>query len=334
MPREDFIVDYALEGANESMDVVGHMEQMRVSRCYLESDTLTCTTCHDPHGQPTAEESLAYYRQKCVACHQPETCGLPAAERLQREADDNCVSCHMPRAQTEIPHFAFTHHRIGVYKTPPGDYRPPSSGELTAISDVSHLPEVERQRCLGLGYKKLFEKAGDPRKAEPSRERSVRLLESVVAAGLQDPEVDAALARLYVSADPQRSITCAHRALEHRDALTPRALSEAQTALALGYFDSRRLKLAAPALEESVKLYRSAGNWLVLAMCRGQLGDKSGAFEAARQAVSISPTNVEALKYLADLYRARGDYQRSFQLLRQAEIVAPRRDAATFGPSQ
>ena len=30
---------------------------------------MTCTTCHDPHGSPSAQESVAFYRSKCLACH-------------------------------------------------------------------------------------------------------------------------------------------------------------------------------------------------------------------------------------------------------------------------
>ena len=47
-PLSDFRHEYRLF-ASSDMTVVGHVEQMQQSRCYTESDSLTCTTCHDPH---------------------------------------------------------------------------------------------------------------------------------------------------------------------------------------------------------------------------------------------------------------------------------------------
>ena len=30
---------------------------------------MSCTSCHDPHYEPPAEERVSYYREKCLTCH-------------------------------------------------------------------------------------------------------------------------------------------------------------------------------------------------------------------------------------------------------------------------
>ncbi len=113
----DYVANFGLKGDKAQMEVVGHMEQMRLSKCWTETKTLTCTTCHDPHDKPTPATATASYRAKCIECHTENACGIPVTKRRAKDAADNCMNCHMPRSPTEIPHFAFTHHRIGIHET-------------------------------------------------------------------------------------------------------------------------------------------------------------------------------------------------------------------------
>src|SRR5262249_29838307 len=87
------------------------------------SDTLTCTTCHDPH-RPRQTADSGSLQASCLRCHAPGACGdqpnLPSAVR------DQCVGCHMPvyvkinvNFQTEdddyVPPLTRSEHRIAVY---------------------------------------------------------------------------------------------------------------------------------------------------------------------------------------------------------------------------
>lgn len=69
----DFRVEYGLQQSDDSMTVVGHIQQMRLSRCYQESAELTCTTCHSPHETTTAVRRSEYFRQSCFKCHQSDS---------------------------------------------------------------------------------------------------------------------------------------------------------------------------------------------------------------------------------------------------------------------
>ena len=131
------------------MKVSGQIEQMRLSRCYVESKTMTCTTCHDPHSVVDESEKVEHYRNKCLSCHNTESCGLPVKARKEKEPKDNCTVCHMPRGPTDIPHFSFSHHRVGIHAAKRND-KLAESDQLVPVVDISYFPEHERRRLLGL----------------------------------------------------------------------------------------------------------------------------------------------------------------------------------------
>ncbi len=71
---------------------VGLLER---SRCYLSSPQMSCATCHDVHQ---VERPAAAYSDRCLRCHQAESCGI--AKTMGRKIADNCIDCHMPVEQT------------------------------------------------------------------------------------------------------------------------------------------------------------------------------------------------------------------------------------------
>jgi hypothetical protein len=71
---------------------VGLLEK---SRCYLSSPKMSCSTCHDVH-QP--ERPAATYSNRCLTCHQVESCGM--SKTMGHTIADNCIDCHMPVEQT------------------------------------------------------------------------------------------------------------------------------------------------------------------------------------------------------------------------------------------
>jgi hypothetical protein len=81
---------------------------LKASRCFQASGTLSCLTCHDPHGD--ASNNRAFYLGRCLACH--ATGGPPVKECGRAERRD-CVPCHM-RKESPFPFLTFTDHRIRV----------------------------------------------------------------------------------------------------------------------------------------------------------------------------------------------------------------------------
>jgi Flp pilus assembly protein TadD len=141
---------------------VGQFEQMHESKCFRASrGQLGCISCHDPHHFPAPAERVAYYRGRCLACHDQRGCALPTTDRLVRSKDDDCIGCHMPKARSfDVPHSASANHRI------PRDEgrldlsiaKPSSTGHdkrnfiifYRALLDAGERAEVERDRGIAL----------------------------------------------------------------------------------------------------------------------------------------------------------------------------------------
>jgi hypothetical protein len=95
-------------------DLLEHYLSMRLSRCYLSSGgKLSCISCHDPHGQPSAQDAAEYFRKKCFTCHTEKSCAIPLTLRQRKTPPDDCAGCHMPKRDvTVISHSVLTNHRI------------------------------------------------------------------------------------------------------------------------------------------------------------------------------------------------------------------------------
>lgn len=68
---------------------------LTLSKCYLKSDDLNCSSCHNPHQKERG--NLALISSRCMNCHRSgdqKKCGLTA--RLGKALESNCIDCHMP----------------------------------------------------------------------------------------------------------------------------------------------------------------------------------------------------------------------------------------------
>jgi hypothetical protein len=161
MQDQDFRPGMALDGvvsvfklpvdahAASGTALLEHYYGMTLSKCYRSTaGGLHCTTCHDPHVEPTGEMAVTYYRARCLTCHNEQSCSLSKEKRFATSPPDNCIGCHMPkRTVATIAHGALTDHAIPAKE----GAEPPQSGDARLLhlsapfgqrEDLSSVPPL------------------------------------------------------------------------------------------------------------------------------------------------------------------------------------------------
>jgi tetratricopeptide (TPR) repeat protein len=238
----DYIRYYVLDGNQlGGLGAVSQVEAFTQSLCKRKSgDAMSCTSCHDPHYEPPAEERAAYYREKCLGCH-----GAHFAAKHHASQPD-CTHCHMPAvASTDVAHTQVTDHRI--------PRRPELSTEFSA--EVKPLPATLRLvpfpdspaaeqdlRDMALAWQVLANDGIEA--AEPHAES---LLRTAVADFPRDPDLLSALA--YI--EQKHGLTAQATELYRRALAVNPDLIDAATDLGVIQAESGHLG-------EAVELWRSA----------------------------------------------------------------------------
>lgn len=304
MVLNDIRVDYRFDTGNDLMSVVGHIEQLRLSACYQKSE-MTCLTCHDPHAREKPADTVAFHRRKCMNCHSTMPCKLDHSERIKNDGTDNCVACHMPRGDTDIPHIAFHHHRIGKH-TKAAKSRVTGVADLAPTDDDSHLPKIDRRRNLALAYLEVARKPQYSKFADTYRNRGFDILNEVYAAGLRDGETLKTLATLYFQKDLRRTTDLTRQALAAPD-LPSESHAPMLLLMADCHMQVHDYNAAIALLEQLVRLRRFAEDWRVLALCHLRRREPQQAIHALKTAISIRPYRHDLHGMLAEAYGVVGD---------------------------
>lgn len=95
------------------------------SKCFLESKTMNCNSCHNPHDE--GQESLLMQSKKCMNCHSEAKNNFCTTKKPNGiSLKENCIDCHMPKKQsgvigfylsgkTEMSPYLLRTHKIGIY---------------------------------------------------------------------------------------------------------------------------------------------------------------------------------------------------------------------------
>ena len=272
-------------------------EALLQSACKRASgDRLTCTTCHDPHGSPSAQASVGVYRSRCLACHTD-----PRFATAHHPEQPDCAGCHMPSSATQdIAHEQVTDHRIQI----------PNAATIQGIGERKHTGELVAvrgkadARDLGVAYSQLA-LHGD----RQAGEEAMRLL--------RDAEHD-------MNADPH-SLPDAdlHTQLGFLDQIngdTTEAGKEYRLAIAANPFDATAIGNTALIDAKAGDLSSAARLWasvfehdpaqkaaaLNLASTDCALGDKAAAMQVLNRLLLFSPDNQQARQFAAAI--SNGSY--------------------------
>jgi predicted CXXCH cytochrome family protein len=318
----------AVVGDQPNNRFVGHFPQLHASKCYQESETMTCVTCHNPHQHAEGSALQELQRQQCLQCHQDDSCGVPVAVRIEQNANQ-CVTCHMPPTKSEVPHTSTTNHRIAVHDDPTAtdsaNERASSSASAQSrivpeihIAALQHTPVAmtsgEAARIKALGTYWLFRKhLGDPRMASLARTAGDSMQE-VIQSGFGNEEIHANLAMLtylqipMVPPGPRQQATVvglwewamgfAQQALEG-DSSVSESREAALEVAGRFFYRAGQHQSAAAVYAELTKLRRRKEDWATLGICLAQLGDVQGSQSALRESIRINGGDPDLYETLA-----------------------------------
>ena len=191
-------------------------EALLQSACKRASgDSLTCTSCHDPHSSPDPATRVQYFRSRCLACH-----NSPQLAASHHPEQPDCALCHMPtRSTTDISHEQTTDHDIESRPTPHL-----SSSRLQSSSRAEQLIAVGTphigDREYGLAYAQLAIQGN-----EGAAQRALVLLRKAAASGASDSELQVRLGFLEQRSGQNELARSAYEAALKSDPYEPTALA-------------------------------------------------------------------------------------------------------------
>ncbi|MGH9351869.1 MAG: cytochrome c3 family protein [Terriglobia bacterium] len=267
-----------------------HYELMILSKCYRASGgKMSCITCHDPHFQPSAAQTPAYYRKKCLTCHTEQSCALALAQRLRQSPPDNCIGCHMPQQNLErIAHSALTNHRIIAY---PGEPFPRAAFRQTtaALPDLVHLDAIPGTDTVPSSMV-LFQAYGELISKNPAyKAKYEKLLDQLSSAQPRNPVILSALAR--------RDLTKG----------TPQGLASAKGELG-------------QAIQEGSTL---DSDFEIDAQLLDRSGETAEAISILKRGITLNPYSPRLYKRLALLYIRTQDYGNALSVMKQEIRIYP-----------
>ena len=161
----DYLSYYVQAGAKLTARGVSEVEQLNGSTCKrMSGDRMSCTTCHDPHYTPDVEHRAAFFRGKCLTCHNE-----PEFASNHHPENQDCTSCHMRRTgAVNIPHVAWTDHRILKLPEEPANVQ--ASGEGDKLVPLFATEPSERDLAMA-HYQLLLE--GDRSSRRPRGVNSI-----------------------------------------------------------------------------------------------------------------------------------------------------------------
>lgn len=215
----------------------------------------------------------------------------------------------MPQSPTDIPHFAFTHHRIGLHqsttsttstKEPAGKTQ--RAGKLAPVFPTKSSPSLDK-RNLGLAYFELAESETSPEISHEYHTRAESMLLETYNSPLRDAEVESVLARLsWERQDLRGAVQLAQLALRN-SAISSRAKLNSLFVLGESSLQLQDYSQATQSLESLVKERRIYTDWLMLTLCYSRTGRLDEAARCLQQAIKINPVRREAHEMIIEVYK-------------------------------
>jgi Tetratricopeptide repeat/Cytochrome c554 and c-prime len=287
----DYVSHFVYEDNHKKgLKALSHVEAIAQSVCKRHSEgELSCFSCHDPHSVPDTQQKPAYFRGKCLACHQQR----PTTEQSRHYSKNfDCASCHMPKISSDVSHTAVTDHRILRKPLELSTQAKPGS-KLTQFGGNENDP-----RGLGIAYAERALETGDAF----SRSEALRLLTKVLPLYPHDAEVLTHLGYIHhVRGELDESAVLYSEALRADPQRLVAAIDLGAIYAQRGQLD-RAMSLWRAALERNPGS-SEAGINLAISLC--SRGDRTPARESLRRVLRFNPDQGLAKQLLRDLDSAQ-----------------------------
>jgi hypothetical protein len=318
----------------EGSRAVSQVEQMQASRCYQASgQAMGCTTCHDPHWQPPAEEAVAFFDSRCATCHEGDDCSLDQPARHAHESGGSCIACHMPSEEaSDVPHTAMTDHSIprDAARAAASRGMPRGRQGQPVVFDEGEqrLPSRALARARGMLLATIAVDSRSPQLAgqaaellTPAEITPAKPAE-VVAPLAGDVEALLSLAELFDGVGQDALTAACYASALEADPVNQTALM----GLARLEQSRGRLPTALAFVDRLVAVNETVAEVHMLrAVILGGLGRWQEGIAAARQAIELDPTRIDARRWLVRACRVAGDTEqadREQAVIERMEAVA------------
>jgi len=281
-------------------------DEMAESKCYRASGgRLNCSSCHDGHFTPTAQQTPAFYRSKCLNCHQQGSCRESLDKRRSTNPSDNCVSCHMPKHVA--PRFVMlgtqgTSHRIVKYEgepLPPASTQEESPDPATGLILVDRIPGSPKTTLSPLVLLQAYQSVlgRSPSRTDISA-RYNALLDRLAKSDPDNVLVLSALANRELAKRSTQGNSAAENYLSRAVERGSKSPQDYMILAELLYHSNQRLQ-AITVLKHAVSLFPYIPTpYEDLSICYMSTGDNGNAKEIVKNGLSIFPSdpNLQAIQ--------------------------------------
>ncbi|MFK7821953.1 MAG: cytochrome c3 family protein [Planctomycetaceae bacterium] len=291
---------WTMVDANTSVDSSGEtksvrqVQQMRESACYVQSGSMSCTSCHDPHRSPSPAEAPAFFRGRCLDCHKSDdACAAPVQDRQAKGG--SCIACHMPKLDVQqAVHVSQTDHRV-LRDAFQNRRLEAKSGIQFFDNQGDRLSAAERQRAIAIAI---------ARKGPPYSDVLAEELNDLVSLFPTDAEVLIAHGSVCrLRGDTKSAIESFEKAAE-----LPSSDELALTSLVEIHYEAGRWPEAVAAAARLLKINHTLSGILARkADALANSGEQQKGIGAAKEALILNPSLSVLHQWLAGQYDKNGD---------------------------
>jgi len=96
----EYMQNVVTDNRDDKLDVHGNQYGLLTrSKCFKQTETMDCATCHDPHKNQRADAT--FFNQKCMSCHATDAVECKADASDLNLMQNNCIACHMPTTPSQ-----------------------------------------------------------------------------------------------------------------------------------------------------------------------------------------------------------------------------------------